>query len=223
MERNSWRHETVTVLMRRAQEGNVSALDALLVRLRPALLRYLVGRFARRWSTEAAEDVAQETLVRVAERLRSYRGATDGEVYAWAFAIARNFALATLRSTLPETLPAGDRVAVAAVHGTNEAAVDLLGDREFDRVAASTRMSRLVVQAYDTLPADAALLIWHRVIEGLAWADIAAEHATTPAAAKRRFQRMQQTIRRRVLARIAGYPAEDAVQLLAWVQHRCHH
>jgi len=217
-------HEALIVLMGRAQAGDADAVEAVLARLRPPLVRYLVGRFTFRWNTEAAEDVAQDTLMRIAARLDHYRGTTDGELYAWAFAIARNCALASLREAPAGSLTLGQGVSLGALRHVRTMAIDLWSspdsDQEGTSSAEGTRMCQLVVQAYDALPEDAALLIWHRVIEGLAWAEIAAEHATTPTAAKRRFQRMQQAIRRHVLTRIAGCATEDAARLLGWIQSR---
>ena len=52
--------------MREAQGGDLRALDALLVRLRPSLLRF----FARRLGRDAAEDAAQDALIRIARAFR---------------------------------------------------------------------------------------------------------------------------------------------------------
>src|SRR2546425_7333397 len=58
--------EEVIALVREAQGGDLRALDALLVRLRPSLLRF----FARRLGRDAAEDAAQEALIRIARAFR---------------------------------------------------------------------------------------------------------------------------------------------------------
>lgn len=210
--------DTLTAIVQRAQAGDADALEVLLLRLRPAVLRYLARRFPRIDATDAVEDVAQDTLLRVAERIARFRGTTDGELYGWTFAVARNLALEELRRAPPGAQVAPHSVPLAALQFSDTASRDPAGDDLDMRSAHAEQMSRLAVEGYDALPADTALLVWHRVIQGLAWAEIADVHATTPAGAKRRFQRVQQTLHRYILARVAAYAPDDAASLLAWIE-----
>ena len=58
---------TVTSLVAEAQSGSAESVNTLLTALRPAL----VGFFARRLSDDAAEDLAQAALLRIARALPS--------------------------------------------------------------------------------------------------------------------------------------------------------
>lgn len=67
------------------------------------LLRYLVYLTARR---EQAEDLVQETWLRVLERAGQYDSRLRFE--PWLFSIARNLAIDGLRKHQPESLPEGE-------------------------------------------------------------------------------------------------------------------
>jgi RNA polymerase sigma-70 factor (ECF subfamily) len=91
----------------RLRGGDVEAIAALLERYQHRLYRYLL-RIVRR--PETAEDLFQQTWLRVMEKIRSYdpQRAFDG----WLFALARNLAIDHLRRYQPESLdeplPSGD-------------------------------------------------------------------------------------------------------------------
>lgn len=81
-----------TELVRALQDGDRAAVEVLMDRHGEALMRYLLGILHER---EAAEDVFQDTWVRVMERARSIR---RGEPFApWLFRVARNRAYDLLR------------------------------------------------------------------------------------------------------------------------------
>ncbi len=79
-------------LIRLAQKGEVRAVSVLYVRHRRKLLNFtyrLTGNYAR------AEEVTQETFLRVVKHLHSFR--PTGSAAGWIFRIARNLALNSLR------------------------------------------------------------------------------------------------------------------------------
>lgn len=97
----------------RLRRGDLDALTALLAQYQNRLYRYLL-RLVRHPSE--AEDLFQQTWVRVAEKIRRYDPERSFE--AWLFTLARNLAIDHLRRVQPESLddpPAGDPDGTAAV------------------------------------------------------------------------------------------------------------
>ena len=74
-------------------------LDRLIERYQYRLLRYLLALVRQR---EAAEDLFQETWIRVLEKGRQYNARWKFE--AWLFAIARNLTIDHLRRRQPQSL-----------------------------------------------------------------------------------------------------------------------
>ena len=79
-------------LMRLAQRGDAEAVSALYTRYRRKLLNYLYRLTGDR---ATAEDLTQETFLRVVRHLPSYR--PTGSVGGWIFRIAKNLALNSFR------------------------------------------------------------------------------------------------------------------------------
>jgi len=79
-------------LIQRAQRGDKDSLALLYVRYHRKILNYLY-RFCGNRST--AEELTQETFVRMVEHLHRYR--PTGSVGGWIYRIARNLALNHLR------------------------------------------------------------------------------------------------------------------------------
>jgi len=91
----------------RLRGGDVEAAAALMERYQHRLYRYLL-RLVRQ--PETAEDLFQQTWVRVMERINSYDPQRRFE--GWLFSLAHNLAVDYLRRYLPESLdeplPSGD-------------------------------------------------------------------------------------------------------------------
>src|ERR1700740_2990338 len=123
--------------------GDLDALSALLTRYQNRLYRYLL-RLVR--EPAEAEDLFQQTWLRVAEKIRQYD--PDRNFDAWLFTLARNLAIDHLRRIQPESLdePLGDSSAGTAADRL--ASVEPLPP---ERVFASERGSR-VAEAVITLP-----------------------------------------------------------------------
>lgn len=125
----------------RLRKGDLDALALLLEQYQGRLFRYLL-RLLRDPAT--AEDLFQQTWIRVAERINSYDPRRSFE--NWLFTVARNLAYDHLRRYQPESLdeplPSGDtRMDMLAAPG--EGAMDsvLSGER-----------AALLGQAVETLP-----------------------------------------------------------------------
>jgi RNA polymerase sigma-70 factor, ECF subfamily len=126
------------------RRGDLDALSALLARYQNRLYRYLL-RMVRQ--PAEAEDLFQQTWLRVAEKIQSYDQRRNFE--AWLFTLARNLAIDHLRRLRPESLdePIGDS-------RNGETAVTRLVSQEtpaFDRVLARERGNRLA-DAMEMLP-----------------------------------------------------------------------
>ena len=74
-------------LIRRYLDGDAGAFDSLVRRHSPALFAFLLWRMRDR---HRAEDVLQDTFLRMLTHLEKYRH--SGRLRAWLFSIARNLA-----------------------------------------------------------------------------------------------------------------------------------
>jgi RNA polymerase sigma-70 factor (ECF subfamily) len=80
-------------LARRAAGGDAAALDLLLARIRPAVLRQC-GRLLPCW--QDAEEACQDALVQVARNIGRYEGRS--RFTTWLYAVVANCARQTYRS-----------------------------------------------------------------------------------------------------------------------------
>ena len=87
------------------RRGDLEALSTLLTRYQNRLYRYLL-RMVRQ--PAEAEDLFQQTWLRVAEKIQQYDPRRTFE--AWLFTLARNLAIDHLRRVRPQSLdePIGD-------------------------------------------------------------------------------------------------------------------
>ncbi len=88
---NSIEQESLEIA-RRLKQRDPDLLDRLIERYEYRLMRYLMSLVGRR---ETAEDLFQETWIRVLEKGRQYNGKTKFE--AWLFAIARHLVIDLMR------------------------------------------------------------------------------------------------------------------------------
>jgi len=112
----------------RLRSGDVEAVAALMERYQHRLYRYLL-RLVRQPAT--AEDLFQQTWLRVMERIKSYNPQHNFE--GWLFALAHNLAIDYLRryrpQSLDEPLPSGDSQ-VETIAGSGPGALEQLLPRE---------------------------------------------------------------------------------------------
>jgi RNA polymerase sigma-70 factor (ECF subfamily) len=117
------------------RRGDPRALSALLDRYQNRLYRYLL-RFVRQ--PAVAEDLFQQTWLRVAQKIRRYDARRSFE--AWLFAVARNLAIDHLRrhapQSLDEPLPSGE-AAHEHIAGGAPDALDLVLTRERGALVAA--------------------------------------------------------------------------------------
>jgi RNA polymerase sigma-70 factor, ECF subfamily len=121
------------------RRGELDALSSLLARYQNRLYRYLL-RMVRQ--PAEAEDLFQQTWLRVAEKIHSYDQRRNFE--AWLFTLARNLAIDHLRRVRPESLD--EPIGGQASGGSGESAAARLVSQEtpaLERVLARERSSRL--------------------------------------------------------------------------------
>jgi RNA polymerase sigma factor (sigma-70 family) len=167
-------------LARSAAAGDPSALNALLVAVRPEALR-LCGRFLP--NREDAEEACQDTLLAVARGIGRFHGRSTFRT--WLHSLAANRARSTYQRLRRRYL--------------GEAAGVPLPDRPDPRrtsVVAGTRLDLL--DALDRLPPDYAEATALRDVLGLSYADIAALLDVPEGTVKSRIHEARRRLRRRL-------------------------
>ncbi len=132
-----------------------------------------------------AEDVVQETFIKVIRSLVSYRG--DGPVAAWIYRIGYREAITVTRRRREDPL---DPVAVAVE-------IDRPTESVEDQVLAGELVARLD-EAINSLsePVRAAFVL--RDVEGLSTMEVAAVLGISASAVKMRLARARETMRRQL-------------------------
>ncbi|HEY0015510.1 MAG TPA: sigma-70 family RNA polymerase sigma factor [Longimicrobium sp.] len=195
-----------------AKDGCEHALERLL-----AHVHVHVVRSCRAWlagvGDGAAEEVAQEALVRIATGIHTCRAGTDDVLFAWCRAVARNAAMDRLREHLREweVRALGDEF--AEVEGDPDAA---------ERSQAVSAVLAVLDEALGTEPEAVHALLWHRVVRQDSWEEAAHALGLTAAGAKRRFQRTVARVRRKVECALTGSDDPARVAARRWLALQGH-
>ena len=195
-------------LLEGAREGSDDDLEALLRRLRPRVERYLVDRLQSHPSTHAlAEELTQETLIRVARGIGDCRASTEGELYSWVRTTARRIAIDRYRRREREL---EQRVwEDARIDGRLllETVVDENIDPESpEDLEADDVLGRILWEAQGELTEGTQQVLRRRLLYGETWRQVGEVVGTTAAGAKRRFQRAQDRLRKEVSGRMEQLP-----------------
>jgi RNA polymerase sigma factor (sigma-70 family) len=145
--------------------------------------RRMLAFFARRtFDVEVARDLTAETFAVAFEHRRRYRGSSDGEAAAWLFAIARH-QLSRYARTGKVCRKAVERLGIRipeVSEDDHERIVELAGLAELrDRVAV----------AFSDLSGDQRDALRLRVIDELAYAEVAARLGVSEPTARARVSR----------------------------------
>jgi len=182
---NSMEDETREIA-RGLRRHDPDLLDELIARYQFRLPRYLWSLTGNR---EAAEDLFQETWIRVLEKGHQYDPRWRFE--AWLFSIARNLAIDLLRRRQPESLE-------ALMHPGDEGAAQEWPDREsatpFDAVAAGGQSERMA-SLLRRLPPEAREVLVLRFQEDMNLDEIAEVVRAPLSTVKSRLYRGLETIR----------------------------
>jgi RNA polymerase sigma-70 factor (ECF subfamily) len=178
------------------RRGDLDALSSLLTRYQNRLYRYLL-RMVRQ--PAEAEDLFQQTWLRVAEKIHSYDQRRNFE--AWLFTLARNLAIDHLRRLRPESLdePSGNDAS-----GESAAARLVSHDTPaLDRVLARERSSRLS-DALEMLPVVQREVLTLRFEEEMKLEEIAEILGTPLSTVKTRLRRALERLRGNLELRFPG-------------------
>ncbi len=93
-------HPSLHELIRMTGNGDPSAFDTLCARMRQPLLRQILWRYSPTLTKEDAEDVIQNTFIKVLLHASDYGGAHDeASAKNWIFTIARREALKVIATS----------------------------------------------------------------------------------------------------------------------------
>lgn len=184
-----------------------AALEELLARLWAPIFRFLQRRLTA-WpdARELAEDLTQESLLRIARGVPSCRAASDRELLAWTLSTARRVLLNRLRAE--EQVPHGHPHALVRAEVMHLTAA---GDEEWSsslsRSASAPRVMDLLTALLRSLTDEQAALIELYVWEERTWPEIGRKVGLSAGAAKMRTRR----ILSRLGTRIRGAAAREAL------------
>lgn len=176
-------------------------MDRLLRQVEAPVYRYLVGHLrAAPDAEDLARDLCQETLIRAMAALPRSTFASDGRLISWALTIARNVLLDHLRQARGRGEVRGDD------HWARvESGVPLPGENP----PPPRLLELLAAEALAEASEATAKMLRLRLVEGRTWKEVAAVLGIAESAAKRRFQRAQAALRRKILARVDALPCDS--------------
>lgn len=183
------------VLVTRAREGDYHAFEALFVRHRTLVYRFVYQMCPRR---DDAEDMVQEVFVRAYQNLHRYRD--EAKFTTWLLRIATN--LSTDRARMVhrrqalEQQEAGSGLAWMTIGESDDPVANLEAER---RVLALRR-------AMEALPAHHRTMLILRDIEERDYRDIAEMMGCTVGGAKLRVLRARRALRDRMAPFLEGQP-----------------
>jgi len=197
--------------VRAAAQGNRPALERVLSALYTPVFDFLMARFDFAHDPEdVCQDLAQETLLRIARGLAGCRAESEEQFLVWVLTVARNVGLNHVQRLQVEvTLLAGNSDAGETLTPGPWGETDDAPHGEGDRI-----VFRLLTEVIEQLPDSASHLLWAHLVDGLPWSLVAEQVGTTADGAKRRFQRLQERLRREMLRRIASLPDPDRRKVL---------
>jgi RNA polymerase sigma-70 factor (ECF subfamily) len=183
-------------LLAAARRGDRSALSELLSRHQQRVFGFGVKMCG---NTDDARDVAQDTLLTMARKVRDFRG--DASLSTWLYTVARSFCIKKRRRTkgapaYHEPLDRATQERTGEPSATPEQM--LLGREARETVAA----------ALDQLEPDAREVVVLRDIEGLTAAEVAEVTGLSVPAVKSRLHRARAALREHLLAVVGGEPSD---------------
>ncbi len=178
---------SLDALVHAAQQGDRAALEALMIRSAPQVLRY-AQRMCRR--TGDAEDVLQDALFTASREISKFRG--ESSFSSWLFALARSACARRHRRML-------DKAGVAETldEETPNRAFSSLAPGPDDALAAH-ETATLLDEALATLDEGAREVLLLRDVEGFTAPEVSAVLGISVEAVKSRLHRARATLRERL-------------------------
>jgi RNA polymerase sigma-70 factor, ECF subfamily len=184
----------------RLRRGDLNALSELMIRYQNRLYRYLL-RLVR--EPAEAEDLFQQTWLRVVEKIRSFDASRNFD--AWLFTLARNLAIDHLRRIRPQSLDESlDEPLADGWH--SETAVDRISSKDqspLDHALAAERRAE-ISEAMAALPMIYREVITLRFEDEMKIEEIAQVTAVPVSTAKSRLRRSLEQLRSALEARYPG-------------------
>lgn len=195
-------------LMQQMREGSPShqaAVSTVVRHVEPGIRAFIRQRATRIGRDGAfVDDVVQDTLSLVATKGHQCRATTDREAMGWMLSVAQT----ALADTVRRDGPRQESVEDARFEFDMGVSFDESIGR---RPVASPGMEillRVAVDVSGALSAADAKLLWMRLIAEEEWAAVGASLGISATAARRRFQRMQKSMRRRIRAALLSLPPD---------------
>ncbi len=171
-------------LMLNVQKGDMAAFEALYDRYQKRLFHFIL-RFAR--ERFLAEDIFQETFLRLLKGRKSYRKGARFSTYL--FIIGRNLCLDVLKSWESRHL-------LLSREDEIERAADK--SKGSDKILEESERGKNIQSAIEALPADQREVLILKKYSGLAYDEIARIVNSTPAAVKQKSYRAVQSLKQRL-------------------------
>ena len=180
----------------RLRRGDLNALSELITRYQNRLYRYLL-RIVRQ--PVEAEDLFQQTWLRVVEKIRSFDPSRNFDV--WLFTLARNLALDHLRRIRPQSL---DEPLADSGHGETMAdRIPFKGHTPLDHALADERRTD-ISEAMSGLPMIYREVLTLRFQDDMKIEEIAQVTAAPVSTVKARLRRSLEQLRHTLEARYSG-------------------
>jgi len=156
--------------MLRYQRGDRSAFAELVRRHKTPLFNFVLRHTH---SASAAEDVTQETFLRVVQRAAEFKH--EARFTTWLYTIARNLSIDHARKMKHRRHPSLDAQAGPGNESRplSEVVSDLRPEGEVDRAAEWSAMRRSIVDAVEALPEEQREVFLLREIANLPFKEIA--------------------------------------------------
>jgi RNA polymerase sigma-70 factor (ECF subfamily) len=171
-------------LMLRVQKGDLPAFEALFERFYKPLY-YFIVRFVKEKSL--AEDIFQETFLRIFKERKSYR--KTGHFSTYLFTIARNLCLDALKTWERKHV-------LSNQEDFAETAMAL--SKEPSRIVEEDELSETLQREIHALPSDQREILLLSKYAGLSYEEIARIVQSTPAAVKQKAYRAMLSLRRKL-------------------------
>lgn len=172
-------------LMAKVCAGDMGAFDELVKRFQPRLYAFAVRRLH---DDGAAEDVVQETFLKVFKYRESFR--QEARFSTWVFTLALNLIRDYYRRLKPESSLERPEVAMAAEFSRHRPLQEAA-----DKLVEKSELSELLMQAVEALPPSAKALIQSRLIQGHSFEEAAKALGLSPEAARAQASRAYKKLR----------------------------
>jgi RNA polymerase sigma-70 factor (ECF subfamily) len=159
---------TDEVLMLRFQRGDVNAFDELVQRHQTALFNFALRHVG---NAEAAEDILQETLLRVVQRAADFKH--EARFSTWVYTIARNLSVDHLRKMTLRQHSSFESPDLEHAPSTRDTAVNASPEGSVERAALAHELRDRITEAIERLHEEQREVFLLRELANLPFKEIA--------------------------------------------------